>query len=500
MEAMQEFFDEKVKLPSPPAVALKILNAVQSDDNCFDELANIIIADPALTARILKIANSSLYGLAKQVESISQATALIGTQTLKNIALSFVFVNKFQNIDVNGFNLDLFWRRSISAAVAAEVLSEQLDCKNNDIFVTALLMDIGVLILFLSDPSGYSEVIDKKRVSGTSISVAEKKQFGFSHPEVSRFLLESWNLTETIYGPILLHHEKRPSELHQDSAQILFFADKISAMYHGTKSITKSKEIHEGLTDKYQLSDEDVDELIDKIGEKACEVMDLFSIDPGDIKPFSLIIQEANEELQRLNLSYEQIVIELKQAKQNAEKLAIDLKDANDKLRELAIRDELTGLHNHRYFQDQIENEMTRSVRYKRPVSLLLLDLDFFKKVNDTYGHPAGDHVLRETAKTLQKLVRQSDVVARYGGEEFAIILPETATSSAKVLAQRVRRGIEQMQITFEKQSIPITVSIGLAGSDMSEEGITKTELISRSDQALYQAKHEGRNRVALFS
>jgi len=497
MEAIQDFFEEKVKLPSPPAVALKILNAVQSDENCFDELANIIMADPALTARILKIANSSLYGLSKQVDSLSQATALIGTQTLKNIALSFVFVKKFQEIDVGGFDLDLFWRRSISAAVAAEIISAKVACKDTDIFVSALLADIGVLILFLSDPAGYIEVIDKKRISGKGTCAVEKEQFGFNHPEISSHLLESWNLSDSIYGPIFWHHSKKPGDPYQQSAQILFFADKISSIYHGTKCNEKSQEVHDGLSEKFQLTTEDVDQIIDTIGEKAREVMDLFSIDPGDMKPFSLIIQEANEELQRLNLSYEQVVLELKQAKRNAETLAVGLKEANDKLRELAIRDELTGLYNHRYFQDRLENEITRATRYKRPVSLLLLDLDFFKKVNDTYGHPAGDHVLRETGSTLNKLVRQSDTVARYGGEEFAIILPETAASSAKVLAQRVRRGIEQLQIHFEKQAIPITVSIGLACTDMADTTMSRTEIISKSDQALYKAKHEGRNRVA---
>lgn len=498
MEAIQDFFEEKVRLPSPPAVALKILNAVQNDDNCFEKLANIIMADPALTARILKIANSSLYGLSKQVDSLSQATALIGTQTLKNIALSFVFVKKFHDVDVSGFDLNLFWRRSLSAAVAAEIISQKVGCKDTDIFVTALLKDIGVLILFLSDPAGYTEVIDNKRINGKNTCSAEKERFGFSHPEISSHLLESWNLSSSIYGPIYWHHNTKPADQYKESAQVLFYADKISSIYHGTKCNAKSAEVHDGLQDNFQLSSEDIDKLIDLVGEKSCEVMDLFSIDPGNIKPFSLIIQEANEELQRLNLSYEQVVLELRQAKRNAETLAVGLKEANDKLRELAIRDELTGLYNHRYFQDQLENEIARVRRYKRPLSLLLLDLDFFKKVNDTHGHPAGDHVLKETGSTLLKLVRQSDTVARYGGEEFAIILPETAAASAKVLAQRVRRGIEQLKISYKKKAIPITVSIGLACTDMAEDDkMSRTEIISKSDQALYKAKHEGRNRVA---
>ena len=495
--ALQDFFDEKVRLPSPPAVALKILKAVQSDDNCFDELAKIIMADPALTARILRIANSSLYGLSKQVDSIAQATALIGTQTLKNIALSFVFVQKFQDIDASYFDIELFWRRAISAAVAAEILAEKVGYKDNDLFVAALLQDIGVLILFLSAPASYAELIDTKRVSGESTPTLEKATFDFTHAEVSSHLLENWNLAENIYGPIRYHHSDKIQEEYQKTARILNFADKISSIYHGTKSNQKSIEVHQNLTSHYNFTVEEVDQLIDKIGERAHEVMELFSIDPGELKPLSLIIQAANDELRKLNFSYEQIVLELRQAKQNAEKLAVDLKQANDKLRELAIRDELTGLYNHRYFQDQLEYEINRSERHNHMLSLLLLDIDFFKAINDTYGHPAGDYVLKQLSKLMKSLVRQCDVVARYGGEEFSIILPETGTVGAKVLAQRVRRGVEQHSFVYQEQEIKVTISIGIASNDMSEDTMKRAELIARSDQSLYRAKNEGRNRVA---
>ncbi len=494
--ALQDFFDEKARLPTPPVVALKILKAVQSNDNCFDELAEIIMVDPALTARILRIANSSLYGLPKQVNSIAHATSLIGTQTLKSIALSFVFVQKFQEVDIGSFNLELFWRRAISAAVAAEILSGKIGYKDSDIFVSALLQDIGVLILFLSDAASYSELIDNKRVSGKSTCRAEKERFDLNHAEISSHLLESWDLSDTIYGPIFYHHNPESADIHKQSARILYFADKVSAIYHGTKSNLKSIEVHQGLSEEYQFSDQDIDLMIDTIGERAHEVMNLFDIDPGGMKPLSLMIQEAKDELRHLNFSYEQIVLELKQAKQNAEKLAVDLKQSNAKLRELAIRDELTGLFNHRYFQDQLKHEVDSSSRYGYSLSLLLLDIDYFKKTNDTYGHLAGDHVLREMSKLLTRLVRNCDIVARYGGEEFGIILPMTESVGAKVLAQRVRRGVEQCEFRFNNQIVSVTVSIGVSSSDMTKNYMSRTELIAQSDQALYKAKREGRNRV----
>lgn len=496
MTSVQDFFDEKIRLPSPPAIALKILQAVRKDENSFEDLAEIISVDPALSVRILKIANSSLYGFPRPVDSLAQATALIGTEALKNIALSFVIVQDFQDVPQGGFDLDLFWRRAVTAAVAAEVLGREIGCNGQDLFVSSLLQDIGVLIFFLSTPSEYTMVLDEKRLGSGTLCDLEKKQFGHDHTEIGYHLLSSWRLPPSICGPIRVHHSVDLENEYPQEAKILNFADKISSMYHGLHSNSKFVDIHTGLADEWNCTSEEIDALIDSVGERAREVMELFSVDPGEIKPFTQIMQEANDELRRLNFSYEQIVLELKQAKQSAEQLAAELKKANESLRELALRDGLTGLYNHRYFQEVLEAELCRGIRYGHPVSLLLIDIDFFKKVNDLYGHPAGDHVLCVVSRLLVRLVRNSDVVARYGGEEFAVIMPETASRGARVIAQRLRRGVGQERIGYKDQFISVTVSIGLATSDGSSCPVERKELIELSDRALYRAKQNGRNRV----
>lgn len=495
---LEAFFNEDIRLPSPPGVALKILEAVRSEEYSFEDIAKIIMADPALTARILKVANSSLFGLPSPVESLHQATALIGTNAIKNIALSFVIVQDFQDVPQGSFDLNLFWKRSITTAVAAESLAEQVGLKDGDIFVSGLLQDLGFLILYLADPENFVILLDEKRVNNKSTCEAEKEQYGFDHTEVSYYLLSTWGLPEKMCQSIQLHHTELKSEACNESAVVLGLANKISAIYHGTNSNTHSQVVQSSLEDGYDISSEQAGDLIDTVGEKSREILELFTIDPGEMKPFSQIMQEANEELGKLNFSYAQIVLELKQSKQNADKLALELKLANERLRDLAYRDSLTGLFNHRYFTEILTSEVERASRYKNPLSLVFIDIDFFKKVNDTFGHPAGDHVLREVAGTFIKLLRNCDIVARYGGEEFAIILPETKGSSAKVLAQRVRRGIEQLDIRFEKNRIPITISCGIASCDYITESLDHEGFVKLSDQALYKAKENGRNRVEI--
>ncbi len=499
MTTVNDFFDEKVQLPSPPAIALKILQAVRQEENSFQDIAAIIKSDPSLTVRVLKIANSSLYGLSNPVTSLAQATGLIGTEALKNIALSFVIVQEFQEQRQGSFNLELFWRRAVTAAVAADVVADAVGHVDHDLFIAGLLQDIGILVLFLSIPDDYTAVLDTKRVNNTSLCSVEKKQFSCDHTTIGALLLESWNIPKSIIEPIRFHHShKDASEAFKKSALILEIADKIAAIYHGLHSNSKAMEIRSMLEKEWQLSPDTITTIIDTVGERSKEILELFAIDPGEIKPFSLIIQEANQELSALNLSYEQIVLELKQAKENSEQLARELQTANKNLQKLASRDGLTGLYNHLYFHKLLEAERKRSIRYKQPLSLLLIDIDLFKNVNDRYGHPFGDTVLRSVSKTLLRLVRNCDIVARYGGEEYAIILPETCPKGAHVLAQRLRRGIEQEQITKQDHTISVTISIGLSGAKLIEEKTSIQDLIKKSDQALYLAKNNGRNRVEI--
>jgi diguanylate cyclase (GGDEF)-like protein len=164
-------------------------------------------------------------------------------------------------------------------------------------------------------------------------------------------------------------------------------------------------------------------------------------------------------------------------------------------LRELSTRDSLTGLINHREFHRQLTEEVERSRRYGRPFSLLMLDIDHFKTINDTYGHLAGDKALRALAALIRGEVRPTDLAARYGGEEFALVLPETAAPGALTLAERLRARVAGHAIALTAdQTISLTVSIGLASFPEDKDAVQK--LVSAADQALYVAKSGGRNRV----
>lgn len=163
------------------------------------------------------------------------------------------------------------------------------------------------------------------------------------------------------------------------------------------------------------------------------------------------------------------------------------------RIERMAITDGLTGLYNHRHFQERLSLEFSRLSRLSTSLSLLLIDIDHFKKINDTYGHPAGDEVLRGVAGVIRDTIRNIDIPARYGGEEFAVLLPDTKIDGAIKMAERLRSSILNRRFSFNEKEIAVTVSTGIATSPYDAK--TKEELIEKADEALYRAKQSGRNR-----
>lgn len=498
---LERFQKEGLQLPSPPAIAMRILQAVKSQDASFHDLARIIAADPALTAKLLKVANSAFYALPNKVTSIDKALAVLGMTALKNIALSFVIAKDLGNRKANGFDFEHFWKRSVTAGVAAELLSQQLGRRNEDAFVSGLLQDLGVMLLLTNRGDAYAALLAEKTESKRSLQSLERERLGFDHQQLSAELLAAWGLPPSIVEPIRHHHDsaQAPPEF-QPAAEVLGMASQLSGLYHGRQRAEAAARVKYLLHATFGLSEADCARLIDQVAAQTIEILSSFELDPGDLKPYSELLQDANTELGQLNLAYGQLVVELRQAKDEAEQLAADLRQANARLQAQVFRDELTGLYNHRYFQEVMDRELNRVERYGLSFSLILFDIDHFKKVNDSYGHQCGDQVLKQLGVLAVKAVRASDVVARYGGEEFAVVLPETLEGGGGVFAERLRRGVEQSKFVVDEVTISVTISLGVTTYHSGVHRQDKRALIEAADRALYQSKHAGRNCVTTLA
>lgn len=180
-------------------------------------------------------------------------------------------------------------------------------------------------------------------------------------------------------------------------------------------------------------------------------------------------------------------------------KSAIRYKKQQDRLKEMAFRDGLTGLYNHSLLIEFFEKEFNQRKYKSNSISFLMLDIDHFKQVNDTYGHLTGDIILKHVANILTESTRTDDIVGRYGGEEFGIVLPDTDASTALLISERIRQAIKNNPFDMDTEKIQITLSCGVYSTNW-EEAITCIEIIRRADDALYQAKQNGRDRVELYT
>ncbi|MFH1230989.1 MAG: GGDEF domain-containing protein [Planctomycetota bacterium] len=225
-------------------------------------------------------------------------------------------------------------------------------------------------------------------------------------------------------------------------------------------------------------------------------------------------ISDTTDEVEKLNLSFMEIFKEVQLKVNEANKYAQELSELNKKLSYLAIKDGLTSLYNQIYIKERLDNELKRAHQFNQPLAILIIDIDNFKKYNDSYGHLMGNNCLQAVSRLIKESIRNIDIPARYGGEEFLVILPCTKSNEAIKIAEKVRQHIAdsplrvmsslspnriENQIWQDNKTVSITVSIGIECYSEGSDIQTADELIRASDNALYQAKKKGKNQVSLY-
>ncbi len=485
------------RLPSPPSIALRLLEILKKDNFTFTEIAQIIQYDPALTAKVLKAVNSPYYSLPNRVSSIEQALVVMGVHVVKNIVFSFTLVSALKFNEKQNFNIDYFWKRSIIAAIATELFTEHFNIRNNDLFVTALLQDLGILILHSNFLDEYSELIERKNTVRLPIEVLEEEKYGFNHQELCSEILKRWGLSESVYIPIRYHHRYgNAPEQYRHTARILYLSNALSSIYSDTESCDTIKHYSGVIRNDLSISDSDLEALVDRGGKKVIEICSSFEISAENIKPLAILLQEANEGLSDLNLSYERLLEEYRKEKLQAQTLAEELQIAYEKLKDAVNLDYLTGLYNRRYLFDFLEQEVNRTKACGDSLAIIIFDVDFFKKINDTHGHKVGDNVLKAISAKARAIKGDTGLLARYGGEEFIVVMPRTELRKAVAMGERLRKGIEELSVPIRGQVVKATISAGVAAWDSPTDSRSITRLLDLADKALYRAKNTGRNRV----
>ncbi|MGH8548796.1 MAG: diguanylate cyclase [Methylococcales bacterium] len=597
------------RLPSPEGIAFKVIELSSQDNASLEDLAHLIQADQALSAKILKFANSPLIAPRRPIVAILDAVIRIGLMAVRNLVLGLSLIGKYREGPCRGFDYPRYWIHSLAVAVAMGFLAARRRIiASEEAFTLGLLADIGQLALATAWPEEYTRGIEE--AAQGDLIAWERLHFNLDHHKLTQLLLTDWKLPE-IYSDALAHENdpasatnRRTSDLARQLGMARTVADwcvspereKILAALERTAGehlITQNQlpgfleEIETAWNAWGKLIDIQTDlpkptgkithasqenqlpgldiVLVDddplllarlskqlstaghrlrscRSGQAALKeifakvpqlVLTDWSMQPMDgltlcqtlrqsaigrnVYLIMLTAHEGKDDLikafeagiddyitkpinfkvlvariragQRICALQTELTKERAELEQQANALAL----ANRQLEQVANTDLLTGLPNRRYGLHRLDQEFAQAHRYGRPLSVMILDLDHFKSVNDTLGHAAGDAVLKYAVKVMQQALRTSDILCRWGGEEFIAIVPNADLSSAAKLAERLRNALVSQQPEGLAVKRPVTVSIGVAAYPVARD---VEHLVHLADQALYRAKDKGRNRV----
>ncbi len=511
--AFEQIVRSDTRLPTLPGIAMRIIEVVNDPQADVQAMAEVVATDLALSAEVLKVINSPFFGLPHKITTVFHAVNLMGSHAVKNLALGFSLVKHLRQGDGDTaaggrFDYGRFWKRSLATGVAASALARRkIPEFSEDAFFLGLLHDIGMLAFSQAIPDQYGLVLSEMASSGCNAQVAERQVLGFDHAQLGAYMATSWGLPETFSVPLLRHH--RPDTLLPEEASLgtlvnllhlaTLFGDLIDAdnpiadgnpiaadnsIVAGDPSLLLKVIAH--FAALYGIGDQAACEVVAReIGEQSREVFPLFDFELASADHYDEILASAHEAL--INSSQDMMVQLIAQQRQI------------EALKDQTTRDGMTQLSNYQHFNELLHQECYRARRYKQPLGVLFADLDHFKAINDTFGHPAGDEVLKQVAACLRSSLRESDQIARYGGEEFAMILPETDAEGALMAAERTRKAIAALRIDTEAGAVSTTISLG-AVAVAAGMACKPAELVKRADDALYQAKASGRNRSCLAS
>ncbi len=621
------------RLPSPSGIGLKILRMTQSPSWDISDLVSVVSADPALTSRIIKLANSVQSAGVGTVGSLQDAAIRVGARNVSNQALSFSLISGHRTGRCEEFDYDRFWALSLACGVAAGNVAKILGLGSPmEAFTCALLSKVGQLGLASVHSNAYGELLAACKQDGSlDIASLENERFAINSREVTAALMEDWGMPEYFSESILYQRRSLASDestskktielvlvlrmsatlaefclaeedeqvemwpamlrvredLGMDQPDFEAFSEEVGSEWQewgqtldltttdvteleliaqrAEKTVPESAEslLVDGEIDpdKFRalrilaVDDEPVslrvlagqlkiaghEVLMAKDGEEAlamtlecnphivisdwmmpnmdglelCKalrraqagrsvyfllltgrdeedrVVEAFEagIDDYVAKPFNskILLARVRAGLRLVNLREQVDLEQLTQREKTAE-----LGVLTRQLREAAFTDPLTGLPNRRFSMDRLDAEWECWVKSKQELSVIMIDIDFFKAVNDNHGHDVGDAVLCETADVMKKALRDGDILARIGGEEFLVICPETDTAGALKCAERVRQAVEGNIIEPGGFDGHVTISAGVSTADDSM--VDAYALLKAADEAVYAAKADGRN------
>ncbi|MDR6673740.1 GGDEF domain-containing protein [Xanthomonas sp. 1678] len=481
-------------LPSPPGIALRIIDLAQDPEVDLATTAETIAMDMALSARMLRIANSPLYASRRRIDNLGQALTMLGLNAALSLALGFSMVQSLRDGTASNDLQERIWKRSVLSALASRLLGQAMGLrKQEELMLAGLLQDMGALALLHVCHNEYAPLL-REAGNGDSEALAalEREQLGCDHAEVGAWLARKWKLPDYLQRSIGLGTGTEPAP--DTFGRCVLLSGSIADIWLAADTDAARSLAMERVYRDLQLDSRRFDEVIAGMAAALPEIGPIFDVRIVQPERIDAIISHARELMVLRNLR------EIQEATQ-ARHQADESEHRARRLAEQASRDALTGVYNRHQLEVLLAQQFDLASRHDWPLSVAFIDLDDFKKINDAHGHLIGDQVLRAFAQALQPLLRSSDTVARFGGEEFLVLLPNTSEEAALNVIRRILIEIVQRPMAEVKSGpLHISFSAGIATQGGRERFGTAQDLLQAADDMLYSSKHGGRNRVTARS
>jgi diguanylate cyclase (GGDEF)-like protein len=470
-------------------VALQIVREALKPEASLAELAKLAESDPGFALRIVAMVNSAAFGFNRRVSDVRQATSFIGVRGLRSLGLSLAV----SDMVPAGPDGKVLLANSLRRAVAAQLIAKKLGHRDVDEFFTVgLFLEVGLLVRARDDVAAAARVA---RLPALDRVVFERAEAGSDHAVRGADLVKAFGLPSELTDAVAQHHHQCMPEA--PLGRVAWVAERVAALWEGGDITSAQAEAARALL-AIGIREPDFAEIFEELPELVAEGAASFEREVGPQKALDSLLLDVSHSLLEMNQSYEAMVRRLEQLLAERSELAQKLEEANKELSRLASTDPLTGLPNKRSLESALKRDLARADRDKTWLSLLVVDVDHFKKVNDQHGHAVGDQVLQGVAKALTRHLRAGDLAGRYGGEEFLLILPGSNMIGARIAAERIRKALELMVVQTDQGPLSVTASFGGASICGPGCAAVRDALFNQADSALYEAKRTGRNRVVV--
>ncbi len=491
-------------LPSMPGTVIRLLQMFADPEVCIDEVVDTIKTDAALAGRILKAANSPSGRVAREVSGLKQAAVMMGKKTISTLALSFSVTDKSLSEGPDGDLFKAFWSQSLMTGVASSVLAKKYRCLPHDeAFLVGLLSRIGRLGALSFATEQFTAAAHDCDQNGVCIDTVPLPAMGMTCEQLTLAYMQSWLLPESFISYVGLMHdaserdrmqlgeESRTQEATPDASTVLRIAGAMGQFFTGENTGVALATIYE-LLDPYLNAGETVDQLLHQVLEEFNSYGKLLEIDKRAFATPAELHAQAMSHLMEIMLAPETET-------PHTEESISEVKWLKRRVTDLSARltlDPMTSIYNRAYFDMQLEKSVAMAALENRFVTVLFIDINEFKQVNDVHGHDVGDSAIRAVAHKLKSAVRESDIVARYGGDEFVVLCKMTERDGLEAQAERITQMVEGLTAVCRGISVDISLAIGGASGLPDGTKDFAERLLRDSDEAMYEAKESRCNPV----